>query len=320
MIEEISMPKASIVIPAYNASAYITKTLDSILSQSMEDFECLVIDDGSTDNTADLVAAYKDQRIRFLRHANSGRPAIPRNQGLINARGKYIFIFDSDDIMLPDKLQMTVAALDAHPDVDMVFTNFQSIDDKGELLNPNYLEEYDTLLRLLPDRNSEVNLLDPSTLFNAIIHTNFIGTSSVALRRSALGQEHRFDHRLKNSEDRLFWTRFLKKHKAIFINKVLHQYRILDTGISRQSFIKRGPAKIQGLKYIRELCDTAYQKKCVSQQIASDYAVLSAEYRRQGDYLKAIKAAMQSIKWGINVQALKAFTAAIVAPLIKRKQ
>src|SRR5690606_3082381 len=121
MIEERAMPKASIVIPAYNAGAYITRTLDSILSQSLEDFECLVIDDGSTDNTAELVNSYQDQRIRLFRQANSGGPAAPRNVGLENARADYIFIFDSDDIMLPDKLKITVAALDAHLDVDMAF-------------------------------------------------------------------------------------------------------------------------------------------------------------------------------------------------------
>jgi glycosyltransferase involved in cell wall biosynthesis len=150
MIEESPMPKASIVIPAYNAGAYIIKTLDSIVSQSLEDFECLVIDDGSTDNTAELVAAYHDARIRLIRQANSGGPASPRNQGVNQAKGEYIFMFDSDDIMLPDKLRVTVGALDAHPDVDIVFTNFQSINDAGELLNANYLQEYDTLWQLLP--------------------------------------------------------------------------------------------------------------------------------------------------------------------------
>src|SRR5690606_9499381 len=104
-------------------------------------------------------------------------------------------------------------------------------------------------------------------LFNALVRVNFIGTSSVALRRSALGPEDIFNESMKNSEDRLFWTRFVKTHKALFLNRVLHQYRILDTGISRQSFAKRAPAKIRGLEHIRELCETPEQKRCVSRQI-----------------------------------------------------
>lgn len=310
------MPKASIVIPAYNAGAYIIKTLDSIVSQSLDDFECLVIDDGSTDNTAELVTAYQDQRIQLIRQANSGGPAAPRNQGLSHATGEYIFMFDSDDIMLPDKLLASVAALDAHPDADMVFTNFQSINDAGELLNANYLQEYETLWQLLPAKDAEINPLEPSALFNALIRVNFIGTSSVALRRSALGPEDIFNESMKNSEDRLFWTRFVKTHKALFLNRVLHQYRILDTGISRQSFTKRAPAKIQGLQYIRELCETPEQKRYVNRQIADDYAALSYAYRRQGEHLKAIKAAIQALWWGINKQTLRALATSVVAPLI----
>lgn len=311
------MPKASIVIPAYNAGAYITRTLDSILSQSLEDFECLVIDDGSTDNTAELVNSYQDQRIRLFRQANSGGPAAPRNVGLENARADYIFIFDSDDIMLPDKLKITVAALDAHLDVDMAFTNFQSIDENGDLLNSNYLEEYDSFWRLLPTKSTDFNLLGIDALFDAIIHVNFIGTSSVALRRSALGEEHRFDQRLKNSEDRLFWTRFLKQHKAIFINRVLHQYRILDTGISRQSFTKRGPAKIQGLKYIRDLCETLEQKKVVDRQIANDYALLSAAHRWQRGYKASFISAACGIRWDVNKKTIKSLLASILAPIVR---
>ena len=318
MIEESPMPKASIVIPAYNAGAYIIKTLDSIVSQSLDDFECLVIDDGSTDNTAELVAAYHDARIRLIRQANSGGPASPRNQGVNQAKGEYIFMFDSDDIMLPDKLRVTVGALDAHPDVDMVFTNFQSINDAGELLNANYLQEYDTLWTLLPAPASEINLLQSTALFNALVRVNFIGTSSVALRRSALGPEDIFNESMKNSEDRLFWTRFVKTHKALFLNRVLHQYRILDTGISRQSFTKRAPAKIQGLKYIRELCETPEQQKFVKHQIASDYAALSYAYRRQGEHLKAIKTAIQALGWGIDKTTLRALITSLVAPIIRK--
>jgi glycosyltransferase involved in cell wall biosynthesis len=319
MIEESPMPKASIVIPAYNAGAYIIKTLDSIVSQSLDDFECLVIDDGSTDNTAELVAAYHDARIRLIRQANSGGPASPRNQGVNQAKGEYIFMFDSDDIMLPDKLRVTVGALDAHPDVDIVFTNFQSINDAGELLNANYLQDYDTLWQLLPAKNAEINPLEPSALFNALIRVNFIGTSSVALRRGALSHVDHFNERLKNAEDLLFWVSFVKRHKAIFINRVFHQYRILDTGISRRNFTRRAPSKIQGLKYMRDLCETKEQKKSIDRQLANDYASLSSAHRRQGQYKKAIDAAFSGIRWGINRKTLRAVLTSIAAPIMRRE-
>lgn len=311
------MPKASILIPAYNASAYIAATLESILNQSLADFECLVIDDGSTDNTAEIVASYQDSRIQLIRQSNSGGPAAPRNQGLIRATGQYIFMFDADDIMLPEKLQVSVATLDSFPQANLLFTNFQSIDGAGELLTHNYLDEYDTLWNLIPERNSDAYFLNSDELFNALIRVNFIGTSSVAIRKAAIGEEFRFNQTMKNADDYLFWVEFIRKHGAIFLNQILHQYRIIETGISRQDFTKRAPSKIKGLRCIRDLCKNVDQRKVVDKQIADDYAAMSYAYRKKGEYVNSFRSAIRSISWELNKKTLRALVASLIAPIVR---
>jgi glycosyltransferase involved in cell wall biosynthesis len=121
--------KVSVVITTYNRASYIRQAIDSVLGQTMRDFELIVVDDGSTDGTGDVVAGYGD-RVRYLRTANGG-PARARNAGLASCRGDYLCWLDSDDCFEPDKLALQCAVLDARPDVGMVYTEMIGFDDHG---------------------------------------------------------------------------------------------------------------------------------------------------------------------------------------------
>ena len=190
------MPRASIIIPAYNAENYIGLTLNSIIQQTYEDFECLVIDDGSTDNTIAVATSFNDPRIKILSGSNSGGPAKPRNVGLNNASGEYIFMFDSDDIMLPKKLALSVDALDRNPSANLLFTNFQSIDENGKVIKENFLHEYETLWEIVDKNVTHPLEIRAEDVFSPLIKVNFIGTSSVVLRKSSLKEANRFNESL----------------------------------------------------------------------------------------------------------------------------
>ncbi len=114
--------KVSVIIPSYNYGQYLDPTLNSVLEQTTSDWECLVVDDGSTDHTAAIVAEWsrRDPRFRYLHQNNQGQ-ATARNLGLQHARGEYIQFFDSDDLLQPDKLRIQSAWLDAHPETDIVY-------------------------------------------------------------------------------------------------------------------------------------------------------------------------------------------------------
>ena len=114
------MPTVSIIMCAYNAEAFLREAVDSILAQTLRDFELIVIDDASSDRTPELLAEYSDPRIRVIRNPSNLGPGAARNRGLRLARGKYIAVQDADDASVPNRLAQQVAYLDAHPEVGLI--------------------------------------------------------------------------------------------------------------------------------------------------------------------------------------------------------
>jgi glycosyltransferase involved in cell wall biosynthesis len=308
------MLKVSIVIPAYNAAPFIKETLNSILGQTHSDFECIVIDDGSTDNTVDIVKSFPDARIRLIQQANSGGPAKPRNLGLVNAIGDYIFLFDADDVMFATKIQESIAALDKHPNADILFTNYSIIDSDGNTKKNNFLESYDSLWSLIksPTKKSESVFLNSTAIYEALLKVNFIGTSSVALRKNALKESDRFNEALKNSDDRLFWTLFTKTHNAVYLNAILHSYRVQKNSITGQDFARRAESKIKALQILLDNCDQPKFKKIICHQIASDYLTMAFEFKRKREYKLQTVFSLKSLKLKLSLKGIKLLVFGII--------
>lgn len=113
------MLRVSVIVPLYNKAGYILRTLESIAAQNMGDFEVIVVDDGSTDGSADVVRSFADPRFRLIAQANAG-PGAARNRGLLQARAPYVAFLDADDRWLPDFLQVNVALLERYPEAAAV--------------------------------------------------------------------------------------------------------------------------------------------------------------------------------------------------------
>ena len=125
----------SIVTPCYNASFFINESLQSVIAQTYQDWELLVIDDCSTDNSVSIIKQYveQDSRIRYFKTDKpSGSPTLPRNIGIENARGRYIAFLDSDDAWLPDKLERQMAMFDKYEDMVICFSNYEKMAENGE--------------------------------------------------------------------------------------------------------------------------------------------------------------------------------------------
>jgi len=121
--------KVSVLIPTYNRRDYVVAAIESVLAQDFSDHEVIVVDDGSTDDTADLLRPYASV-IRLIRTANQG-PALARNVGMQAARGEYVAFLDSDDLYYPYKLGLQAALLDTFPHIGMVYTEFSGFSDEG---------------------------------------------------------------------------------------------------------------------------------------------------------------------------------------------
>lgn len=187
-----SLPKVSVIIPTFNRSGYLRQAVASVLAQTYSDFEIIVVDDGSTDDTAATVARFDDLRIVYLHQDNAGR-SVARNFGMARARGEFIAFLDDDDLFLPHKLAVQAAFLEAQPDVGLVGAFTQLVGSDGTPL----------ALRETWQMESRLTLLD-------CLYACPLATCSVLLRRSWLtALDHWFDPAMDRAEDKDFWVRLL---------------------------------------------------------------------------------------------------------------
>jgi glycosyltransferase involved in cell wall biosynthesis len=184
------MPEVSVVIPAYNAERTLGETLQSALSQTLDDLEVIVIDDGSTDSTADVAESAGDQRVRVVRVTNGG-VARARNRGIHEARGQFIALLDADDIWRPAKLERQVTLLRARPEVGVCFTAAVRIDADRHPLEGSPAREYRDYCRAL--------------LLESVIVSG--SCSSGMIRRRLALDVGGFDPSFSQSADWDFWLR-----------------------------------------------------------------------------------------------------------------
>lgn len=186
------MPTVSVIIPAYNAARYLAETLASALGQTLTDIEVIVVDDGSKDNTAEVVRAFP--AVRYVHQQNAGVSAA-RNKGAAHARGEFLAFLDSDDLWHPDKLRQQVEALRQHP--DSVFSRTEAVSDPSrQAAIQNGQREPGAPHELIPD-------------FHTSFLVPYLTTSTVMVRRSAFEQAKGFDTSLRIAEDVDFYLRVL---------------------------------------------------------------------------------------------------------------
>jgi teichuronic acid biosynthesis glycosyltransferase TuaG len=210
----------SIIIPAYNSSLYIAETIDSVLNQSYQTFELLIIDDDSTDNTREIIESYclKDDRISYYHQKNAGQAAA-RNKGIKNAKGKYIAFLDSDDIWMKNKLKNQMAQFDLFPQIDLIYTDVNNIDSKNNKTkeNPGWI-------------SGETSGL---TMFISLYNTSGITNSSVLVKTKLFETTGLFDESQvhRGTEDYAMWMKMASLGFVFFgMKEKLVHYRIHEQG------------------------------------------------------------------------------------------
>jgi len=183
-------PKVSIIVATFNREKLLREAICSVLAQTYENFELIVIDDGSTDNTSAMVSEFDDARLHYRHLENRGR-SCARNAGLQLAKGKYIAFLDSDDLYLPDKLALQVSYLDTHPETGMIYTSAYCIDEKNKLLRCRYKASVSGAIY------NKIAYFKPVT----------ITLPTVMVRRDILSQVDGFDEKMSRFEDTDLWRR-----------------------------------------------------------------------------------------------------------------
>lgn len=201
------MPKVSVLIPTYNYARYVGLAVESALMQSYPNLEVIVIDDGSTDNTQEVLKPYLS-RINYLYKPNGGTGGA-LNLGIAKSSGKYICWLSSDDVFYPDKVAKQVQLMESNPTQGFCYTSFAVIEADGK-------HHYDIHSPYYPDRKEMVVKL---------MEGCFINGSTVMMRRAALSVVGVFDEAMGTVHDYDLWFRFLRHFPCGFIDEILIGYR-----------------------------------------------------------------------------------------------
>jgi teichuronic acid biosynthesis glycosyltransferase TuaG len=209
------MVLVSVIMLSYNHEKYVSDAIDSVLSQTFRDFECIIIDDCSKDNSKEIIRNYqrKDQRIRAFFHKTNMGIAPTKNDGLAEAKGKFIAFIDSDDIWIEKKLEMQLLVL--RDDESLIVWS------EGEIINESGIPTGKTFTQVLSAQNKKKS----GDLFEELLHGNFIFASSVILK-SDYAKENQFCEELRYFNDYKFMIDLSKDHSFFFSSEPLAKYRI----------------------------------------------------------------------------------------------
>lgn len=208
----MNRPSISVVMCTYNTEKYIAEAIESVLAQSFTDFEFIIWDDGSTDRTRSIVESFKDKRIRYFYHENTGL-GMALKMACAEAKGEYVARMDSDDICLPERLATEVEFLQKHKEYVLVSSAVYYIDENGNTIGRSFpCSDDEVLKKILP-------------ISSMIVHP------MVMMRRNAYERAGGYIPIVK-SQDRVFWSRLAKQGKFCNITKPLGCYRILQNSLS----------------------------------------------------------------------------------------
>jgi len=210
--------KVSVIMPVYNRERYVCQAIESVLQQTYKDFELIVIDDGSTDRSADLIASFSDSRLHYLRQRHSGISAA-MNHGLQVASGQYIARLDSDDIWLPQMLASQVAILEKDTDIGVAYAKAQQIDETGN--------------RMTEVRGKEMHF--PGDSLKSMLFEDFTCNITVVARRGCFALAGRYDTSLHGNEDWDMWLRIAKHCKFKFNDEILAFFRSHSGNITKNT-------------------------------------------------------------------------------------
>ena len=201
-------PLVSVVMCTYNDERFIKETIDSVLSQSYSNFEFIIWNDGSTDSTESIIKSFKDERIRYFYHENTGL-----GQALAlackEANGKYIARIDGDDICFPYRFDKEVAYLESHPKVVLVSSSVIYIDENGETLGRSFPWTWDRNIK------HQLNIVHPAAMFRKDVYEKTCGYQDI-----------------KSAQDRILWSKMAKYGKFHIIYEPLINYRWIQSSLS----------------------------------------------------------------------------------------
>lgn len=214
------MPRISVVMSVYNGERFLRHAVDSILAQTFRDFEFIVVDDGSTDGTAEILMGYTDPRLHVVRQENIGLIG-SLNRAVDIASGKYIARMDSDDISLPRRLELQLEWLDNNPRLAVLGTQVKEIDEAGDTIRRHYYPRGSDAIEQALFRGA-----------TALCH------GTVLFRRACFEMVGGYRQPFEHAEDYDLWLRLIERYDMENLAEILYRKRLNLDGVSFQSYFR----------------------------------------------------------------------------------
>ncbi|CAH7372021.1 Glycosyl transferase [Vibrio chagasii] len=224
------MAKVSVVIPTYNCLDYLPKAIGSVLKQTHQDIELIIIDDNSNDGTSTYLASIQDHRIVKLSTLGVGAPQA-RNLGIEKATGEFIAFLDADDFWFPEKIDRQLEFHQRYPEMAMSFTNYEHLTEDYEVIVDcfSYWSQF---------QNREEQFINIDNPLEFIIENNVIGTSTVMVKADVFSQTDSFNADIKYGEDWELWLRMSENHQIGVLNSVEVGYLMRATSVTQTEELK----------------------------------------------------------------------------------
>jgi len=261
------MPKVSVIIPTFNCGSYISEGIDSALNQTFKDFEIIIVDDGSTDNTKEIVQEYIEKHpkiIKYFYQSNQG-VASARNKGIMESKGEYIAILEADDVWLPEKIRMQVKILNENSDAAMVYTDAEMFEGdhliRASLCHSTHAnQKIDGFRKKIQQCQFNDGTILKESLFDELLFGNLIVTLSVVMRKNCLSDVGNFDSHLA-IDDYDYWIRISEKFPIIYLNKITTRYRYRENSLSGKNSLRSARYNEFGAKAIEKVLKKYPNKK-----------------------------------------------------------
>jgi glycosyltransferase involved in cell wall biosynthesis len=297
----------SVILPTYNRAEWLQKSIDSVIKQTYPYWELIIWDDGSTDNTEEIVRSYNDKRLKYYYDKNHG-VYYARNRSLTMSQGKYLAFLDSDDQWADEKLSVQVEVMNTHPQIDVLFGDFLNIDLLTKEKQSAF-DQYSIAMKFLNIEQIDDSLyIIKDGILESLTVSNFIAMDSVILRRELFKRRLCFFKKLRNSEDFEFWWRIgLAGICFAYISKVYVTRYKLPVGLSSPSIITY-ENKIKGLDFCLQETLARGRKDLIpylNQPYRNAWQNMIPLYAANGNRKGMLKAFSRSIRYGFNLGSVR---------------
>jgi glycosyltransferase involved in cell wall biosynthesis len=252
-------PKISAIMSVYNGEKYLREAIESILNQTFTDFEFIIVNDGSTDNTLEIIQSYDDERIKIINNEQNIGLTKSLNKALKVARGESIARQDADDISLPNRFDEQMKYLEGHPEVVLLGTNVYLIDESGKTVG------------------KRIVLTKPS--IKDLLKNNQFNHGSVMFKKKVINQLGGYNELIRYSQDYELWLRIAKSHVVGNLTQSLYKLRSHDANIRLTNWEESTLYHLLALRSVRGELDEELLKAVNDDSIKSLYAHLNKEER-----------------------------------------